>query len=43
MKGTAVYVEAFAAGRVGMIELPVKNIPKLSGSRLRELRILNPF
>jgi len=39
MKGTAVYVEAFAAGRVGMIELPVKNIPKLSGSRLRELRI----
>ncbi|MFB5066097.1 MAG: Trk system potassium transporter TrkA [Candidatus Wallacebacter cryptica] len=41
MKGSTVAIEAFAGGKVGMIELPVKNIPQLGGSRLRELRIFN--
>ncbi|HXK96320.1 MAG: Trk system potassium transporter TrkA [Limnochordia bacterium] len=37
LKGTLVYVESFADGRVGMLDFPVKNIPEWVGKKLREI------
>jgi len=41
LRGTVVYIESFANGQVGMIDLPVKNIPQLIGKQLKEITIFD--
>ncbi|HKM18240.1 MAG: Trk system potassium transporter TrkA [Firmicutes bacterium] len=41
LKGTVVFIESFADGRVGMLDLGVKNIPELVGKKLRDVNIFD--